>query len=98
MKRKVEDLMKQRDLTKFPLVTQETTILTTIELMCAEGSGIAIVTDAGKITGVFSERDYLREMISKECPLKMNDPVKKIGLKNFRSWKILISITLIVNN
>ncbi|WP_228724236.1 CBS domain-containing protein [Spirosoma sp. KUDC1026] len=41
------------------------TVLAALELMAEKNIGAVLVVDAGKLTGIFSERDYARKVILK---------------------------------
>jgi CBS domain-containing protein len=56
-------------------VSPETPIFSALELMAEKGVGALVVTDAEKIAGMFSERDYARKVVllgktSKETPVR----------------------------
>lgn len=44
-------------------VTQETTVLATLELMAEREVGAVIVLDDGRLAGIFTERDYARKVV-----------------------------------
>jgi len=60
MKRLVNDLMKQLDLTRFPVVTPQTSVSKAVEQMWAYDSGAVLVVDRGSVSGIFSDRDFLK--------------------------------------
>ncbi|QKZ15846.1 CBS domain-containing protein [Spirosoma sp. KUDC1026] len=46
-------------------VSSRQTVLAALELMAEKNIGAVLVVDAGKLTGIFSERDYARKVILK---------------------------------
>ena len=61
---KVKDILKRKGETILS-VTSETIILDALRLMSEKNVGALVVIDNGKLTGIFSERDYARKIILK---------------------------------
>ena len=61
---KVKDILKRKGETILS-VTSDTIILDALRLMSEKNVGALVVIDNGKLTGIFSERDYARKIILK---------------------------------
>lgn len=46
-------------------VEPDVTVYRAIEIMCEKNIGGLLITDKGKLTGIFTERDYARKLILK---------------------------------
>ncbi len=60
MKRLVRDLMKQRDLSKIPMIGKQATISDALQVLERHDSGALLVMDCMRPAGIFSERDFAR--------------------------------------
>ena len=70
----VRDLLKQKGREVWS-VTPESTVYDALKLMADKNIGALLVTEAGRPVGIFSERDYARQVIlkgkaSKETPVR----------------------------
>lgn len=61
---KVKDILKRKGETILS-VTSDTIIFDALHLMSKKNVGALVVIDNGKLTGIFSERDYARKIILK---------------------------------
>lgn len=59
---KVEDILKAKSSDAFS-VSPKTTVYEALELMVAKNVGALLVTENGKFSGIFTERDYARKVI-----------------------------------
>lgn len=79
-----EQIASQSDLTN-PLssvrlsrpraVSSATTVREAVDLMCQDELGAVVVVDAGRVTGIFTERDLLKKVAA--LPGAMAEPVSK---------------------
>jgi len=58
-------------------IAPQTAVYEALKLMADQGIGALVVVDAGKVVGIFSERDYARKVILKGRSSKVT-PVSKI--------------------
>ena len=70
----VGDVLKQKG-SDVSFVEPETTVFETLQLMAQKDIGAVLVLQSGEVVGIFSERDYAREVIleglsSKDTPVK----------------------------
>ena len=61
---KVKDILKRKGETILS-VTSDTIIFDALRLMSEKNVGALVVIDNGKLSGIFSERDYARKIILK---------------------------------
>jgi CBS domain-containing protein len=61
---KVKDIVKTKGSTVFS-VSPSATVYEAIELMCEKNIGGLMITENGKVVGIFTERDYARKVVLK---------------------------------
>jgi CBS domain-containing protein len=61
---KVSDILQTKGKMVFS-VEPDVTVYRAIEIMCEKNIGGLLITDNGKLTGIFTERDYARKLILK---------------------------------
>jgi CBS domain-containing protein len=72
----IQDLLKDKGYQVFS-VQPETTIEETLRLMAEQKIGFVPVMQAGKIVGVYSERDFARAFAARD-DLPLNIPIKEV--------------------
>lgn len=78
MKRTVRDLMRQKDLTKIPVIQQESNIESGILALERYDSGALLVMDDKKLVGIFSERDLARFIAANRRSLNLQAKLSSI--------------------
>lgn len=71
----VKDLLDSK-FTQVWYVTPTSTVADALKLMAEQQIGAVLVVEAGKIVGVFSERDFVRKAVQTE--ISMNTPVGEL--------------------
>lgn len=71
----VKDLLEAK-FTQVWYVTPTSTVADALKLMAEQQIGAVLVVEAGKIVGVFSERDFARKAVQRE--ISMNTPVSEL--------------------
>jgi CBS domain-containing protein len=61
----VRDIMKEKDITSIYSVAPEATVYDAIAEMSSRNVGAMLVMQDGKLAGILTERDYLRDVILK---------------------------------
>ena len=61
---KVRNILQSKGSAVFS-VEPGVTVLTAIQIMCEKNIGGLLITDNGKLVGIFTERDYARKLILK---------------------------------
>jgi CBS domain-containing protein len=80
-----------------PIVVEpQTTVLEAVTLMQAERVGCVLVTRAGKLKGIFTERDVLTEVIGKGVDATKT-PVRKLMTPNPECLRVTDSIAYALN-
>jgi CBS domain-containing protein len=74
--RTVSDIVKKKGNHVWS-VTPSTTVFDTLKLMAEREIGAVVVLDQGKLVGIFSERDYARQVILKGRTSK-DTPVREV--------------------
>jgi CBS domain-containing protein len=74
--RTVSDIVKKKGNHVWS-VTPNTTVFDTLKLMAEREIGAVLVLDQGKLVGIFSERDYARQVILKGRTSK-DTPVREV--------------------
>ena len=77
-------------------VAASTTIAETIDLMCANDFGAVLVTEAGKLAGVFTERDVLKRVVGKIADLGAH-PVSEVMTSNPESLQLGDKVIFVMN-
>jgi CBS domain-containing protein len=62
-------------------VKTDTSLIEVLELMAEKGIGAVLVMDGGKIAGIFSERDFARN-VAKKRTLDLDLPVSELMTKD----------------
>jgi CBS domain-containing protein len=78
----IKELLAQREL---HTVTKGTTIKETVFYMAEKGVGLVPIMDAGKLVGVFSERDLVKRVIAK------NKSLDETKVEDVMSTKLIIA-------
>jgi CBS domain-containing protein len=65
----VSDILAKKGSTVWT-VTPKTTVFETLKLMSERNVGAVLVLDGGKISGIFSERDFARHAVKETLQLK----------------------------
>ena len=79
---KIEDLSVSQFMTAYPIsVESNVSFKTVIDFMSERGFGNLIVTEGGKPTGVFTEREVLRHIVTSNADPKT--PIKDIGEQQY---------------
>ncbi len=74
----VKDLL-QGKYTQVWYVTPSSTVLDALKLMAEQKIGAVLVVEAGKIVGIFSERDFARKAASESA--RLDTPVSELMVK-----------------
>jgi CBS domain-containing protein len=61
----IRQILQAKSVNALYSVSSRQTVLAALELMAEKNIGAVLVVDAGKLTGIFSERDYARKVILK---------------------------------
>jgi len=77
-------------------VHKSASIAETVALMCANGFGAVLVTDADKLVGVFTERDVLKRVTGKVADLDQS-PVSSVMTSNPETLRLGDKIIFVMN-
>ncbi len=77
-------------------VEASASVADTIALMCANDFGAVLVTEAGKLVGVFTERDVLKRVAGKITDLDAH-PVSEVMTRNPESLRLGDKIIFVMN-
>lgn len=81
---KIRDLPVSQFMTAFPIgVDPDAPFKTVVRFMSSRGIGNLVIFEGKKPTGIFTERELLKHIISKKFDLKT--PIKEIGHQSFIS-------------
>jgi CBS domain-containing protein len=61
----IRQILQAKSINALYSVSSHQTVLAALELMAEKNIGAVLVVDEGKLTGIFSERDYARKVILK---------------------------------
>jgi CBS domain-containing protein len=61
----IRQILQAKSINALYSVSSHQTVLAALELMAEKNIGAVLVVDQGKLTGIFSERDYARKVILK---------------------------------
>ena len=76
MKRSVKDLIQQRNLHKFMSVTPDVTLFEALKILDQNKLSALLVIENDKFCGIFSEKDFVRNCISKG--IQLFEPVSTV--------------------
>ena len=62
---KIRQILQAKKINTIYSVTSDTSVYDTLVLMADKNIGAVMIIDDGKLTGIFSERDYARKIILK---------------------------------
>ena len=59
----IRQILQGKDINALYSISSDRTVLEALKLMAEKNIGAVLVVDDGKLTGIFSERDYARKII-----------------------------------